>query len=191
MRLARKKRGKKPHLPEKLQKTGPLETGLMKMLTLEEGIRETVRRIKEVEDDGPLFIAVYGVGNSGKTFLIERLKKEFERIGLEPLGFSGTAGTSAFDTIKLNESLGSCMTGQGKKPKRRVYIFHCPWTIMLGKKDPYDPNHLTKKFLGKPVHLNIGIYNPDMGKFGFSGEFDFFIRNPDSKMKRGFMTCFY
>lgn len=160
----------------------PLESRLHKELGFEEGIKEIVRRVRELGEERPIFIAVYGFPNSGKTYLFEKLGEKLERLGLEPVGFSGAADASAFEAIKRNEYTFYGIEGKvtGKKPTRRVYLFHCAWNIMLKDHDPLDPNFLAREILGKEIHMNIGIYNPDRPEFlrKFYGDFDFVISNP-------------
>jgi len=46
-------------------------------LTLEEGLQETIHRLEPVSER-PLFVSVYGIPNSGKSFLINKLGEYFE-----------------------------------------------------------------------------------------------------------------
>ena len=62
--------------------------------------------------------------------------------------------------------------------------FHYPWDV-IWEENPKedDPNYLSKRIIGRPMDINIGIYNP---KFNSTprGDYDLIIKNPNSKQKK-------
>lgn len=145
-------------------------------LSLEQGIQKSYNILITIIEK-PIMTAVYGVGNSGKSYFIDQLADLFEKQGLKTYRGTGAPSFSIFERI-INRP-------ETLKP---VLIFHCGWP-RLSQNPHYqkafadrDPNIMAQKIANKKVHLNIGIYNPKMARYP-NGEYDFVISNPDSKVK--------
>jgi hypothetical protein len=180
-----------PFFPEakgmerKLRGMRPLAEGKARsfpQFDLEAGIREVVGRVGRMHGKHTLLIAVYGHPNAGKTYLIKRLAKEFEALGM--LGSGGVLGASCFERIKDDEA-------SGYYSLKRVVAFHCAWTLYAStrrQKIGYekasgheDPNVLAEKILNRKVDLNIFIDKKHPPKA--SKNYDLGIINPDAVVK--------
>jgi hypothetical protein len=141
----------------------------------ESGFMEAVRRL-ELVSDRPILAAVFGYPNSasGKSTLIKRIAEYFRSRGLYAADFGGGPTFDTFENI----------VRRGDTNWVQMYLFHCGWErsaeelqeggISLGESE--DPNVMAKK-IGKRLHLNIGIYNPNTTPWELKGEYDLLIRN--------------
>ena len=73
---------------------------MTKILTLKKGIKKTISLSKKVKDR-PTLIAVYGLPNSGKSYLIDRLKESFKRNGISAVGYGGFSGKEILKRLRI------------------------------------------------------------------------------------------
>lgn len=137
-----------------------------KEYSLEVAVDKIISLIKD-KKERPILVSVYGTGKSGKSYLIKKLQNEFEKLGMRFAGFSSNPDPAHFYRV---EKWGN----SGLLPD--VAVFHCSWHFIT-ENDAEDPNMLAKEILGKPVDLNVGIYNPKTDP-GPAGNFDLIVRNP-------------
>ena len=145
-------------------------------LNLKEGFHRTIGKVETIKER-PILISVYGWPNSGKSYFIDQLADYLEENGLSTCGCGGGPKPYSFESLR-------------DKPwiLREVFLFHCGWERdnlvfdgkLVSKKE--DPNFLAESIAGRKIHLNIGIYNPDLYSKP-AGGYDFVIVNPDSKRK--------
>ncbi len=147
--------------------------------SLEEGIRESTARIKDITDI-PKLIAVYGWPNSGKSYFINRIADILEKIELECYRGSGSLNSRTFEDLKANPL-----------SFKQVLFIHCAWDRIIRRLENgnihvaqahEDPNELAKNILERKVNLNIGIYNPKLYS-KLSGLYDILINNENSVTK--------
>jgi len=140
-----------------------------------DGVKEIVRRIMETKER-PLFIGVYGWPNSGKSHLMEEVKRQLNERGIDAGGAGAAPHAEEFEQYR--EWPKSWL-------KRAVFMFHCGWDRRKrgSALDDEDPNVLAKKILRTQPKLNIGIYNPKHICRKLEGEYDFIICNQDSVLK--------
>ena len=154
---------------------------MTKILTLKKGIKKTISLSKKVKDR-PTLIAVYGLPNSGKSYLIDRLKESFKRNGISAVGYGGFSGERDFEKIKNNL----------KEYDNRYYntfLFHCGW--LKFEKHYENPNIFAKEILKRDINVNIKIFNPHLDDtlfyYGTKREdidlYDIIISNPNSVKK--------
>lgn len=153
---------------------------MAKELNLEDGIQEAIRAISNV-DERPILVAVYGWPDSGKSYLISKLKEHFEAKGLSVTGAGGGPLPSTFE--RLRDYL-DCFAD--------LVLFHCGWNRtpkaiekILGdfsERAREDPNILAERIANRKVNLNIGMYNPRFYPKP-DGEYDLIMSNPDSVKK--------
>lgn len=147
----------------------------MKELTFQEGLEESKGVIESVEER-PILVAIYGRPNSGKTYLIHKLRDYFKQKGLEAGAYGGAPRASDFEHIRDNP--GWFMNS--------LILYHCGWDREdLRMYDHEDPTILTKGVLNRNINLNIGMYNPNFYSKP-RGEYDLIISNPASTKKRPF-----
>jgi len=176
---------------ERVAKTAP-------QFNFEDGVREVINRVKEMPANRIITVAVYGSPNSGKSYLINRLIKEFEGLGIVASGGGAAGHNTEFEFIKRIESLPLVKRSLGcrrlqsipkhEKEKKGVMIFHCGWkrfpTDLPADIDFHnDPDRLSEKILKRKINLNIGIYNPKLNEDKLTGEYDLIVCNEDSVEK--------
>ena len=142
-----------------------------KILNLEQGIKEIIRKLEKVTER-PILTAIYGYPHSGKSYLIHGLANYFEKKELEVCRFAGAAFANVFEGMDW--------------PERRkiIYLFHCAWMHYKDQRflPEEDPTLLARRIAGKKIHLNIGIYNPHLVR-KLDGDYDLLIENPESRIK--------
>jgi hypothetical protein len=130
--------------------------------TLEKGVNEAVKLI--VASQQPALVAVYGVGDAGRTSLINEIAKRFPQ-------YAGRIGRAA-GTTRIEEFLYI----EKNTHNISLQFFHCG-----APKEDFevrdDPNTLAKRILQREC-ITIGIYRPDQGKL--RGHYDILICNPDT-----------
>ncbi len=143
-------------------------------MNLEDGIEELIERIGSKES--PVLVAVYGWPNSGKSYLMSKIKERLEKEGWDIGYTSGAPSEETFNLIKEYSSM----------PRKGAFMFHCGWEREFVKGilicSDQDPNVLASNILDRDLDLNIGIYNPRLYN-KTRGEYDLVISNPDSKRK--------
>ena len=147
----------------------------MEQVNLQQGIQRAIQIIERV-DERPIMVAVYGWPNSGKSFLINTLGDYFEPRGIETARYGCGPHRETFEEAR-------------DRPRflKDLLLFHCGW-IRNNDSPSYenffgheDPNSLAES-LGRKIHANIGIYNPNFYRFP-KGNYDLIICNPDSVRK--------
>ena len=144
----------------------------------DDGVQEIIKLVRKAPADKMIFIAVYGHSGGGKTYLIEKLKKEFNKVDMVVNGCGSAPHASDFEIIKRSASPSSSFPDSG--PKKRVLIFHCAWDRLPKFGEHEDPNVLAEKILNRKINLNIGIYNPRYALHRLIGEYDLVIRNENA-----------
>jgi len=144
-------------------------------LNMEKGIRESIYLLNKV-DEMPKLVAVYGQPNSGKSYFIDKLAKHLENQGLS-VDRNGGLDQSTFEAI--NDMPNTLCD---------VLAFHCGWEredykLNDGVFGHEDPNILARKFCGRNINMNVGIYNPDFYEY-IEGDYNMVICNPDSVKKK-------
>jgi hypothetical protein len=154
---------------------------MVKILNLEDGIQEIFKAVDEIRER-PILIAIYGWPNSGKSYLMKRIGREcFDKKGFSVVFYEGVPYGDIFKDIQ-------------RVPRFDLYFFHCAW--LRENSDVYeeiydheDPNILSRRILGKNIHLNVVINNPNLVPIEWKDPssnadvYDFIILNPDSKIK--------
>jgi hypothetical protein len=142
------------------------------ILTLEEGIQEIITRVGVIKER-PVLVAIYGTPNSGKSHLINKLGGYFADNGQNVGRFHGAAPEETFARMNAPHL------------KDLIYLFHCAWEKYNHPQDllllDQDPTLLARG-VGMKVHLNVGIYNPNICRF-FKGDYDLVIANTESVKK--------
>jgi hypothetical protein len=147
-------------------------TPLMGYYNFEEGAKKIIERLAWV-NEFPKMVSVYGVSNSGKSFLIERLRKTLSDMGYAVGGFTGAASLDDFKRI---------WTGVQNVRSNTIYFFHNGHALFPQSQ---DPNHWVGAALNREIHLNVGIYNPNLHSKHLitNGLYDMAISNPGSRQK--------
>ena len=142
---------------------------MTEIFNLEEGVKEAIVRLEAVTER-PVLASIYGQPNSGKTFIIHEIGNYFDSKGLFACRFSGAANEDILKGFNLPERNGL------------IYLFHFAWErytdhpSLLMKDDP-------ERILERKMHLNIGIFNPNLDK-QIKGDYDLIISNINSVKKR-------
>ncbi len=142
-------------------------------LSLDEGVNEALKRIG-TSTNRPVMVAIYGIPNSGKTFLIDKIAERLERGRITVSRFHVTPRRATFEEIKA-----------APPGPSQVHLYHCGWSKTESRylrPGDDDPNMLAMQVLGRKLDLNIGIYNPEFSAKEKS-DYDFVICNPDSQIK--------
>ncbi|HLF54640.1 MAG TPA: hypothetical protein VI612_02885 [Candidatus Nanoarchaeia archaeon] len=143
------------------------------ILSLDEGVKEALKRIG-TSTNRPVMAAIYGLPNSGKTFLIDKIAEMLERSRITVSRFHVTARRATFEAVRA-----------APPGPSQVHLYHCSWNKTKSKylrPGDDDPNMLAMQVLGRKLDLNIGIYNPSIsGKV--KSDYAFVICNPDAQIK--------
>lgn len=148
----------------------------MREFGFNEGLEEAIMRIGLIRNR-PRLVTVYGLLDSGKSYLIDKIGDYFERKGIEAGRYSGAPMKSIFETLR-------------DRPRaiKEMLLFHygCERCIY----DEKDPNNLARSVLNRDIDLNILIFKSHYRSFSLEeansrvdGEYDIIISNPDSKIK--------
>lgn len=152
---------------------------MIKEYNFQEGLGECLKKIKEITER-PRLISVYGWPNSGKSYLINKIADDLEKMEIEVYRGSGSLRRSFYE--ELRDSPGYF---------KDTLLIHCAWDrkiiLLPGIRhvvfEEEDPNELVKKILNGKINLNIGIYNLNR-ESRLEGEYDLVISNPDSLIKK-------
>jgi hypothetical protein len=150
-------------------------------LTLEEGIKKSIFVIERASGR-PVLVAVYGTGDAGKTYLIDRLGDHFNGKGRGVAKMGGAPHADIFLDLRR-------IIKEYPEADDAIYFFHCGWDRQADLFSEEDPNFLSEGILNRGLDLNIGIYNPSHPVW-LIGSYDFVIRNPDSVRKKTFDDYF-
>ncbi len=172
---------------EPIQASG--QAGKARMLNMEQAIGEIAARIMEMVQDKtvkkPLLVAVYGIPNSGKSYLKDRIRERLQDRGILISGGEGQTDVEPMRTVK--RALEDC--GQADNA---VYFFHEPgyYRLRWPSTEPTYPDQVTKAVFGRETDLNICITNPKHEEMPvlavrlLDRNFDFVVFNFDSVVKR-------
>ena len=109
----------------------------MKEYSIQEGLEKILDLSKDVSNK-PILIAVYGESNSGKSFFLHYFRSKVGKKGVEVGWANTTAKDSDYETIKYFD----------------YFLIHSL---------PHEePDSMTQKHIGKPVDINVYIYNPHL-----------------------------
>lgn len=140
---------------------------------LEDGVKEAIKVIG-VSTNRPVMVAIYGLPNSGKTFLIDKIAETLERNRITVSRFHVAVRRATFEAIKADPHWPS-----------QVHLYHCSWNKTESRylrPGDDDPNMMAMQVLGRKLDLNIGIFNPAISPKE-KRDYDFVICNPDSQIK--------
>ena len=125
----------------------------------------------------PFIMAVFGIPDSGKPYLIESLGNHFEALGLK------VKQRDNREKINLYESWTFGSYGIEETLSRDLVMFHCPWDDRSRPwKDQKDPEKILS-VAGRNLDLAVGIYNPRINPTMPRGRYDLIIRNSESQEK--------
>ncbi len=142
-------------------------------LDLEAGIREAIRCLESTERR-PLLVALYGWPDSGKSYVMGRLKAYFIAQKMYVASAQGAPKRLQFEDMH--------------RLPMDLYLFHCGWVRgnndarWLESRAHEDPNVLAREILGRTLDLNIGVYNPYFSEVP-DGDYGLIIANPASGRK--------
>lgn len=146
-----------------------------------EGKDEAVRRI-EVCSSKPIVAGVFGIPDSGKTYLIDYLGTRFEAKGLDVRQRSNQWKINWYESWahhnyekidRIAEALIS----------KDLAIYHCPWDNRARPwKGQIDPEESIRSAMGRGLDLSVGIFNP-IRSSPPTGNFDLIISNQNSLEK--------
>ena len=132
--------------------------------------REKILDVIRNSSNHPVLVAIYGLPNSGKSYLIDSVRQDFKLDGVS--AYTMSPKKDVFEIIKENKA-------------REIQLFHCGWGREQDLTGTWheDPNMLSRGFLKRELDLNVGIYNPNMYKQMPGYDYDIIIANPDSQIK--------
>ncbi|MBW2999951.1 hypothetical protein KY339_04715 [Candidatus Woesearchaeota archaeon] len=139
-------------------------------LSLEQGIKETIRLLEQVEEL-PILAAVYGWVDTGKSILIDEAAHHFRSKGYKVAAYTGELHPNTDEALKHAIEQGKAWD---------MFLFHCGSARDKAFKDE-NPDILAKR-IGKKIHLSIGINNPNFHN-QLNEDYDLIISNPNSKRK--------
>lgn len=150
--------------------------GVGQALEFEKGKSEIIRAVEGIVER-PILVGIYGLPNSGKSYLIRELGDYFNIRGLAAGCHGGAPCKSFFEDLKSESQF-----------SYSLQLFHCAWERF----EPFngrscllreDPQRLSKIFLNRDLDLSVGIYNPNFYRH-IAGKYDIVISNPDSVKKK-------
>ena len=177
-------------------------------LNVEEGFQEIMRRLEQIKER-PLLVAVYGWPRSGKSTLIERIRKYFFDKG-EKYVYDGAGkpdehvfrcvrdyNPEFYDMVRQGSAQNLVQVHDSREKSREaidaeypqdyspretsVFLFHCAWDRISGNRDHEDPHVLVERIANKKMHLNVYVYNPmKVNRQNIKGDYDLIICNPHS-----------
>jgi hypothetical protein len=171
-----------------------------RILTYDPGLERAKSIIEVARSKGikPVMGAVYGLPGSGKSHFIYELTKYFERQGLYARGQHEGPHPSTFEWVREQlEREERVEREAGSRPRvlslslgpglriEDLILYHCAWDrIDYHQEDTglfmeEDPNFLCETILGRPLDLNVGIFNHNTRR-GIRGDYDLVIDNPSS-----------
>ena len=166
------------------------------------GVKRAVKLIQKVErtsKERPILCAVYGLPDSGKSYLQREVYEQLSGEGYNIFCYEGTSGFDVFQGIaKGNRHLSD------EFQVRWVVQFHqgverqptdvenelIRWgrhELIRGDRFQHhdDPNVLSSLVLGRKMDLNFGIFNPNNshGELSNLWSYNLVISNPDARWK--------
>ncbi|MFH1210797.1 MAG: hypothetical protein V1645_02660 [archaeon] len=150
-------------------------------LSLEEGINKAIFVIERATSR-PVLVAIYGTGDAGKTYLIDKLGDYFKSRGKSVAKMGGAPHADLF--LDLRD-----IFADEPEALNAIYLFHCGWDRQADLFSEEDPNFLADGILDRELDLNIGVYNPSHTG-SLRGDYDFVIKNPGSVRKKTFDSYF-
>src|SRR3989338_9789402 len=118
----------------------------MQEFEFNEGLEEAIKRIELIQSR-PRLVSVYGLPNSGKSYIIDKIGDYFKRENIEIARGSGAPSIELFEKLR-----------DGPEVLRELLLFHYASERFLF--DEKDPNYLAKSIANRDIDLNILIFNP-------------------------------
>jgi hypothetical protein len=170
------------HLPEgsvnSWQSREPLKESEPKP-GFQDRVEELANRIAGIRSDGKrkVLVSVYGLPDSGKSYLMEKVAAILKQSGIITAVHSGATSRSGIEQIKSFEE------EYPPEWSARVFLFHCAWF----RQDNYhlDPNGLARSVLGRGIDLNILVTRHSAADMMMNeGDYDMVIVNPEAHRKQ-------
>lgn len=153
----------------------------MKELQMKEGTEKLTDRIIRIRRR-PIIISVFGIPDSGKTFLIENTGRHFEACGWKVKQRTNQEHINEYESWAGSPNYSIRQISQQIEGFDLV-MYHCPWDNRLHPwSDREDPEASLQRGLNKPLDIVVAVYNPQRSCIP-KGEFDLIIVNPDSSEK--------
>lgn len=139
--------------------------------------RNRVVKLIERSPSKPIIIAVFGVPDSGKTFLIDYLGTHFESRGLRVLQRDNRERINRYESWTERDDFFNPIQTRLKLLPYDLIMYHCPWDERARPwKHELDPEETIRASLDRGLDLTIGIYNPQRSSPP-KGDFSLIIYN--------------